>query len=295
MFMKRNSVLLALLLAVTAHAQPKADFLGPLSGENHRQKGHSYQGMDIYGGYVFSFQNQGTATVYKLGKDSFERVSSFHLESFSPANHANVASFGKERVERSDRFPVVYVSHCSKKPAPGGYKDVCYVERISNDLSSSRLVQTIAYDDTDGDYGYAMQWVVDVRRGFIYGYGNTVNNSDPANRHRIVKFRLPELSDGSLVLLKKSDAIENFLVEDVTGFSYNPVGQGLFVKRGKLYMPTGIGTADKPSVMYVFDLRRKSISSVDLSAVTTGELEDISFWRGHFYVQGQDGIWKLYL
>ena len=292
--MKKSSLLLALCLAVSASAQPKADYFGPLQGENHRQKGHAYQGMDICGGYLFSFQNQGIATVYRLGKDSLERLSSFHLESFSPANHANVASFGKERVSRKDRFPVVYVSHCSKKPAPGGYKDVCYVERVADDLSSSQLVQTIVYDDTEGDYGYAMQWVVDARKGFIYGYGNTINNSDPANRHRVVKFRLPKLSDGAVVLLKKSDALENYIVEDVSGFSYNPIGQGLFVRRGKLYMPTGVGTEKRPSVMYVFDLRRKKMTSVDLSAVTTGELEDISFWRGHFYVQGQDGVWKLY-
>jgi hypothetical protein len=35
-------------IAPQAFAQ-KADYLGQLQGENHKQKGHSYQGMDVYG------------------------------------------------------------------------------------------------------------------------------------------------------------------------------------------------------------------------------------------------------
>ena len=293
--MRTTGILLALFLTTAAFAQPKVDFLGPLSGENHKQKGHSYQGMDVYGGYVFSFQNQGIASVYKLGKDSFERLSTFHLDTYTKNNHANVSSFGKEKVERSDRFPVICVSYCSKKPTPDGYKDVCYVERIANDLSSATLVQTIFYDDTEGDFGYALQWVVDTRHGMLYGYGNTVSNSDPANRHRVIKFRLPKLSEGPWVVLKKSDALENYLIEDVSGYSFNPIGQGLYVKGGKLYMPTGVGTEKEPSILYIWDLRRKTMKAVDLSETTTGELEDISFWRGRFYIQGQDGLFRVKL
>ena len=96
------------------------------------------------------------------------------------------------------------------------------------DLSGSSLVQTIFYDDVNKDFGYALQWVIDQENKMLYGYGNTINNSDTLNRHRIIKFRLPALSDGSFVVLKSEDALENYLIEDVSDFRFNPIGQGLF-------------------------------------------------------------------
>lgn len=267
-------------------------YLGPLQGENSGQRGFAYQGMDIYGDYMVSCQNQGIATVYRLSGDSFGPAGQFHLASFHKNNHANVASFGVEKAAKEDPLPLLYVSQCHKKPVDGR-KDVLYVERIAPDFSGSSLVQTIFYDDVNKDFGYALQWVIDREHKMLYGYGNTVNNTDPLNRHRIIKFRLPALSDGPFVVLRSEDALENYLIEDVSGFRFNPVGQGLFIRKGLLYMPTGLGKAEAPSILYIWDLRRHSMHEVDLSRCTTGEFEDISYYKGAFYIQGQDGIFKV--
>ena len=270
------------------------EFLGALQGENAGKRGYAYQGMDICGPYMMSCQNQGIATIYCLSGRKFERAGQFHLGSFHEYNHANVVSFGVEKAEKGDPLPVAYISHCHRKPIDGR-KDLLFVERIAPDFGSSELVQTIFYDDVNYDFGYALQWVVDKKNRMLYGYGNTVNNSDPANRHRVIKFRLPALSDGSFVTLKPEDALENYLIEDVSGFRFNPVGQGLFIQGDKLYMPTGVGNSANPSILYIWDLAGHEMQSIDLSSCTTGEFEDISI-RGRFvYIQGQDGLFRFKL
>jgi len=278
-------------IAPQAFAQ-KADYLGQLQGENHKQKGHSYQGMDVYGNYLVSLQDKGIATIYKLSGRNYSKVGQFHLATYDPVNHANVLTFGCEKFDRKDPFPLAYVSQCHRKPYKG-LKDLLFVERIAPDMQSSTLVQTIFYDDRNKDFGYALQWVIDQPNKMLYGYGNTVNNTDPANRHRIIKFRLPSLSEGEFVTLKPEDALENYLIEEASGFSFNPIGQGLYVYKDKLYMPTGVGGYDTPSLMYVWDLAAKSMEVVDLTRCTCCELEDIGRYKGRFILQGQDGLFLL--
>ena len=283
-----------LLFCLVACTQVKVDFIGPLQGENGGKSPHPYQGMDIWGDYMVSCQNQGVASVYYLGGDSLKLEGQFHLASFHVDNHANVATFGLEKADKADPLPVIYVSQCSKNTIDGK-KDVLFAERIAPDFSGSELLQTIFYDDVVNDFGYALQWVIDRENKMLYGYGNTVNNSDPANRHRIIKFHLPKLSEGSLVVLKPEDALEDYLIEDVSGFRFNPIGQGLFIHKGKLYMPTGVGKAETPSVLYIWDLKKRSMKAIDLSAVTTSEFEDISRYGDYFYIQAQDGIFRVKL
>ena len=282
------------LSVLLACCQPAVEYLGPMKGWDRSVRGYAYQGMDISGRYMLSCQNQGAATVYCLKGREFDVAGRFKLSSFHEHNHANVVSFGIEKASERDPLPVAYVSQCSRT-AIDGRKDVLYAERILPDFSGSELLQTIFYDDVNRDFGYALQWVVDQKEKMLYGYGNTIDNSNPDNRHRIIKFRLPKLSDGSFVVLRPQDALENYLIEDVSLYRFNPIGQGLCIYRGKLYMPTGLGDADNPSVLYIWDLKNRSMKSVDLSAGTTGELEDISRRGRYLYIQGQDGIFRMKL
>lgn len=285
------TVLVAISSSTILNAQ-KVEYWGQLEGENHKMKGHSYQGMDVFKNYLVSLQDKGIATVYKLSPRKYTKVGQFHLASYDPVNHSNVLSFGIEKYDSKDFFPLAYVSQCHRKPYKD-MKDVLFVERIANDFQSSTLVQTILYDDVNKDFGYALQWVIDLENKMLYGYGNTIDNTNPANRHRVIKFRLPALSEGAMVVLKREDALENYLIEEVSGFSFNPIGQGLYVYKDKLYMPTGVGGYGTPSILYVWDLVNKSMEVVDLSRCTAGELEDIARYKGHFILQGQDGLFYV--
>ena len=254
-------------------------------------QGKAIQGMDIYRDYLLQAHNQGMLSVYRFDGKSLTLLGEFDLQSAHKNNHANVLSFGRDFYDRKDPMPLVYVSQAAKKPVEE-YKDVCYVERIAPDLQSSTLVQTICYDDRNGDFGYALQWVVDRKAGMLYGYGNTTRDRDvEGNRHRIIKFRLPPL-DKSRVVLRPEDALENYLIED-GGFRFATIGQGLFIWKGRLYMPTGLGTEADPSRLYVWDLkRRKMLKEVDLGAVMTGEPEDMGRYKDRFIISGMDGIFQ---
>ena len=292
--MKRLIFAAALVLLCQPLLAQKAEFLGELKGETPKERGFGYQGMDINGNYMLSCQNRGPATIYRLKGKNFTTAGQFHLGSWNKHNHANTVSFGVEKVAPGDPLPVAYVSQAYKRTVDGR-KDLLYVERIAPDMASSTLVQTIFYDDVNHDFGYALQWAVDRNARMLSGYGNTINNTDSLNRHRIIKFRLPSLSEGLEVVLRPEDAIENYLIEEISDFRFNPIGQGLYIRKGKLYMPTGLGRPQQPSELYIWDLRRRTMQRIDLSEITTGELEDISFYRGWFWLQGQDGVFRLRL
>lgn len=259
-------------------------------------KNEGYQGLEVYGDTIISCQNSGWMTFYKYdGKKLTRLVEPFKMACYAKETHANVASLGTEFFAPTDKFPVVYISQCAKQ-AYKGMKDVLFAERISNDMKSTSTVQTIYYRDENHNFGYALQWVVDRDNNVLYGYGNTINNDDPRNKHRIVKFRIPSLKEGKdgLVILTDKDLLENYLLEDTYAKPFNPIGQGLFVKNGLLFMPTGVGTVKHPSILYVWDLRTHQMhNALDLTKATFSELEDCSLWKNSLLVQAQGNFFRI--
>ncbi len=299
--MKRFLIAAAgLFLAACVFAQNKGFVSVPLSTDTFSNR-HitafekaNYQGMDCWKNYVVSLQDTGIATVWKYdGRDGLEKLGKFNLATHDPVNHSNVCSFGVEKADKSDPMPVIYVSQCHRKPYQGR-KDVLFVERILPGLQGSELVQTIHFDDVDGLFGYALQWVVDRQNKVLYGFGNTTKDKDlEGNQHRIIKFRLPKITEGDVVF-GKDDIIETYVVED-HGLKYATIGQGLCIWKGRLMMPTGLGTPEYPSYLFVWDLKnRKPVEVLDMGLGTTGELEDLAHFKcNRFLVQGQDGLFEM--
>ena len=291
---------LTISLATVLSAQNQGFVSVPLSTEGFQNR-HitefekaNYQGMDCWRNYIVSLQHTGIATVWKYdGKDGLEKLGGFNLATHDPVNHSNVCSFGVEKAAPGDPMPVIYVSQCHKKPYQGR-KDVLFVERVLPGFQGSELVQTIHFDDVDGLFGYALQWVVDREHRLLYGFGNTTGDKDlEHNKHRVIKFRLPKLSEGDVVFTK-ADILETYTME-AHGLSYATIGQGLCVWKNKLMMPTGLGTDKYPSYLFVWDLKKKQpVEVLDMSLGTTGELEDLAHFRcNRFLVQGQDGLFEL--
>ena len=98
-----------------------------------------------------------------------------------------------------------------------------------------------------------------------------------------------------MLTLHRGDALENYLIEDTFHEPFMPIGQGLFIKDGKLYMPTGFGRSSAPSILYVWDLEKRSMETMDLTQSTFGELEDASWHDGALLIQAQSGLWKVKL
>lgn len=238
-------------------------------------KGQSYQGMAMYDDYIVSLQNTGWATIYRMKDNGLEKLHQFPLGSQMPENHANVAFFGREKYDRRDQFPLLYVSQCSKQRYRG-MKDVCFVERISL-TSPPQLVQTIVLDDADGLFGYALQWMIDRKNGLLVGYGNTVENMGKGNRWRTITFPMPRLSQGPVVHLSPRDAIENYCIQDLDPrFPANHIGQGACIKGDQMYIPVGVGTEKQPSVLYVWNMRKKRLDNiVNMQSQVPHEFEDV--------------------
>ena len=249
----------------------------------------SYQGMAIYGDYLVSLQNTGQATIYRFQNDKLQPVRQFPLASHTAENHANVAFFGTERYHKSDQFPLLYVSQCSKQ-LYRGMKDVCFVERISL-AKAPELVQTIVLDDPDGLYGYALQWMIDSKQGLLVGYGNTVENMGKGNRWRTMVFRMPRLSDGPVVHLRPEDALDNYCIQDIDPrFPSNHIGQGACIIKDQMFIPVGVGTEKHPSILYVWNMKKKRLDHIlNFQQQVPHEFEDCDIFRGNLIMQTNGG------
>lgn len=258
-----------------------------------KDSAQTFQGMAIDGNYLVSLQNRGLATIYQL--PSMRKLTDvFPLGCYNSCNHANAAAFGCEKFSKSDALPLLYVSQAYKKPV-NGKKDYCYVERLNLD-GSSTTVQTIHFDDITHLFGYALQWTVDRKNRHLIGFGNTKSNKDPNNELRIIIFPLPRLERGKEVHLRSSDAIECYTIQQHDGrYPARVVGQGACVYDDCLIMPTGFGTKTEPSVVYVWDLRNKTLVDVlDYSGQLDYEMEDMDFYKGDAYIQTNGaGVVKL--
>ena len=290
--MKKTSLMLLLPAVLLAAACVPMDFtnasvqkIGDLQGV----QGQGYQGMAIWGDYVVSLQNTGQATIYRLHGDKLQFVRQFPLASHTPENHANVAFFGTERYNKGDKFPLLYVSQCSKKQYKG-MKDVCFVERISL-TEPPRLVQTIVLDDKDGLFGYALQWTIDSKRNLLIGYGNTVENMGKGNRWRTMTFPMPKLSDGPLVRLRPENALENYCIQDIDPrFPSNHIGQGACVVKDQMFIPVGLGTEKQPSILYVWNLKKKQLDHIlDFQQKVPHEFEDCDIYHRNLIMQTNGG------
>jgi len=262
--MKKQTILIILLAVWLGATAKRVDYTNAVVqkiADLQGVTGQSYQGMAIWGDYVVSLQNTGQATIYRLSADGLEKLNQFPLASQMKENHANVAFFGKERYDKTDEFPLLYVSQCSKQRY-GDMKDVCFVERISL-TKAPKLVQTIVLDDEEGLFGYALQWMIDRKRGLLIGYGNTVENMGKGNRWRTMTFKMPKLSDGEVVHLNPKDALENYCIQDLDPrFPSNHIGQGACVIKDQMFIPIGLGTEKHPSILYVWNLRKKRLDHI---------------------------------
>lgn len=248
-----------------------------------------YQGMAIWNDYLVSLQNTGMATIYRLKDNNMQMLRQFPLASQMPENHANVAFFGTERYHKNDKFPLLYVSQCSKQRYKG-MKDVCFVERISL-TEEPRLVQTIVLDDPNGLFGYALQWMIDTKHNHLIGYGNTVENMGQGNRWRTMIFPMPRLNDGPIVHLRPQDAIDNYCIQDFDPrFPSNHIGQGACVVKDQMFIPVGVGTDKQPSILYVWNLREKRLDNIiDFQKQVPHEFEDCEPYRRNLIMQTNGG------
>ena len=247
------------------------------------------QGMAIWDGMMFSLRDSGSCVVFDLSKD--RPAGGFRLGSHSPDNHANVAFFGGQRYDPSDRFPLLYVSQAKKDR-------LLYVERILTDAqgmpTGSELVQTIRYKSSERTSGLFAADSSDP--GLMYCYGNTVGNCLPGNRVKVSTFRVPAFDRSKpCVELTDEDALDCFYTDQIFApdetAPHKAVLQGGTVTGGVLVLCTGSGREKHPSRFFFIDLKKRDgagipyrAASCEIQSSLPFEMEDIDVYDGKLYL-----------
>ena len=255
------------------------------------------QGMDIWENTLVSLEHRGRANIYDFNGRDCVFKGSFPLASHDDNNHANVASFGTQKAHPDDPLPLLYVTRASGAKMYDGWARLVFVERIDPIHMKSELVQRICLDVPKEFMAGATQWAIDKEQQFIYTFSNSIYNKAPNNRHIIQKFRIPPYrgAQDSLVVLTSKDALEEYYVEDYYNQPFKPIVQGMKVYDGILYLPTGGGSEESPSVLYVWDLGTRSMrNAVDMQRELPYEFEDCAWYNGYFYIQvGPHKLFKI--
>lgn len=249
--------------------------------------GENMQGFGIYGNTAISLSNTGICQVSTIQSDgSITEGNRFNLGSYGATNHANCVSFGKVFPSGNTFLPAMYVART--------YTNLCTCLVESVQSSSSSLIQTISIGTYRGDVTSAsgIQYVVS-DDNFLYLFGNTTPPfNTPGNKFVVAKFPVPDITGGD-VALNLNDAIEFYYMEDY-GYSPGKVLQGCCIKNGLMLLPLGYGTTVSPSELLVWDLGRRRINNrIDLSAWTTGEIEDCAVYENSLIARYGNG--KTYM
>ncbi len=273
---------------------------------------HSIQGMVITAdGYLVQCHDQGYCRIYDFKAKNPEPLADFRLGSSGTGNHANAASLSSTYYKGNKDFPLLYVT--------GGVASgpmVCHVENIVKDGSSysARQVQAITladefrwdmapashYKTDDGFYkiwGFP-SWLVDNEEKCLYVFSAIYRTTLPYARHKeqnryvATKMRLPDVSEGDVVLTR-ADVLDQILYDfDVF------ITQSGCIKDSKIFYTFGFGKPReslKSSQMRVFDIKqRKIVQSLDLAEAIPEELEACSFYKGDLYVMTVKGnVYKI--
>lgn len=248
-------------------------------------KGKGAQGMAIYGDSALLMSDGGGYRLLDLSSGRIVRDGV--LASAGKNTHVNCACFSSEKVNGSF-YPLLYITEF-RDPSR------CFVEQIGED-GRNKLVQTISAMK-NGTKGLVRVWVVDNENRKLYGITRGKMHLDAFGsvKNTILKFRLPDISEGKNVILTEKDVESQFEV------IFPNALQGGKIRKGKLYISTGYSESSRESTEYprallVVDLKKqKLIKKTDLTYVTTNEPEDIDFYKGRclLYCGQTGGIYRI--
>lgn len=256
-------------------------------------RGRAQQGMEIWGGYVFSCEDGGHVNIYDFKKASPKPVAGFDLASSRPDNHVNNVEFGVE-TKPGASFPLLYITNGK---VGSEIEWTCFVESITRKGRNwtSEIAQTIVLDGCKGWHAAGLteifgapSWLIDRERGYLWIFSSTQRTTPKVTRHNwenlyvATKFRIPALSEGPEVTLTVDDVLDQVVFPYEIGFT-----QAGCMRDGKIYYCFGVGKHDesRPASIRIYDTDRKIISArYDMIDIMPQEPEDIVVQDGVMYL-----------
>lgn len=225
-----------------------------------------HQSAAVCGDYAFFVKVcRMSICMYDLGKKTKVHTASFKPAGDNKIYHCNQSTFGTDKYDPSDPFPLLYISQRAKS------ENRCFVEVLRilpnynvdhSEIVSFKveLVQEIIFPPMTKDNSLGnVNCVIDVKKRKIYTYSrNNRSSDDNYLQCKISRFMIPEIGEKQ-VILEDSDIETSFMIDT---FAENM--QGGCIVDDLLYIAQGT-----PFVKYVYlnvvDLQqRKLIKRYDL-------------------------------
>ena len=254
--------------------------------------GFSHQSAAAYGDYAF-FVTKGRSKIhmYNLRKKSSLFV--LKLKGVdSKIYHCNQCSFGIDKFDSSDPFPLLYISQNAKSDKRcflEVYRILPVFDEELNDYSSFSisLVQTVFFPAMSSENSLGnVNCAIDTDECVMYTYSrNNDSQDDNYGQCKITKFNIPDFREMN-VYLEDESILSSFFV-DCEAFNM----QGGFVKNNVLYIGQGYLIAGY-IILNIIDLKEQEIlQRIDLQKCSVSwEPEGCFFYDGSVMISHTSAI-----
>ena len=240
----------------------------------------SVQGADTYKQYLFQFQHSNSK-VFIYDIEEKRQIGIVTLKAVS-SNHCNTVSFSNIFYEKTDPFPLLYVSGSQT----GTYNHV-QVYRILRDTLNFSLkkIQEISLPvATQTNNLYWTGAVIDKTNNYMYIYANS-------NGAQIAKFNIPDIEKPNITLTD-DDILEHF---SLPSFTHQ---HSACIKDSLLYVMDGVPNWGDINNLRIIDLKnKKDYRIINLTELGYGriEFESISTYNDGFILTTNNnrGIYSL--
>lgn len=257
--------------------------------------GFSHQSAAAYGDYAF-FVTNGRSKILLYNLSTKSSLFTLGLKSVSGTTyHCNQSTFGVEKYEENDYFPLLYVSQRAKSDGR------CFIEAyrifpLYNEEVTEyesfyvELVQTIYLPKLtqENSLGNA-NCVIDVSSRTMYTYSRNNNTQDDNyGKCKISQFAIPDVHSNT-VLLQDDDILSSFMI-DASAVNM----QGGCIKDGILYIGQGYSSAGYIYLNIVDLERQELVRRIDLQANKVNwEPEGCFFYDGSVMLAYTGAIYRI--
>lgn len=255
-----------------------------------------HQSAAVYGDYAFFVKlSRSSICLYDLKQKAKVYTANLRAAGNTNIYHCNQTSFGLEKYEPTDLFPLLYISQRPRSDSR------CFVEvfRILPTLSEDQtsilsfkveLVQEIFFPPMKESNSLGnVNCVIDINQGRMYSYSRNNKTTDENYLQcKISRFRIPEITNKQVVL-NDSDIESSFMI-----YVSAENMQGACIVDNLLYIAQGVPFA-KSVFLNVVDLQqRKLVKRYDLlGSGFNWEPEGCFFYDGSVMLSHTDAICRI--
>lgn len=268
---------------------------GVVTFSQYAELGYEHQSAAVYGDYaIFVKVGRGAMRMFDMAGKS--KIASISLKKEDNSlYHCNQSTFGNEKYESGDYFPLLYISQrasSERRCLTEVFRIVPLFNADTTAMVSFRveLVQEISFPPMSKENSMGnVNCVIDAKTGWMYTYSRNNNSSDSNyGQCKISRFAIPDIHQRTVVL-EDSDIETSFMIDAKATYM-----QGGCIADGRLYIGQGY-PAKKIVYLNVVDLREERlVKRYDLLAAGADwEPEGCFYYDGSVMLAHTKGICRI--